>query len=149
VTRYLVDTDIISVTSPARALPRADLAAWMDSHSSDLFVSAVTIAELASGIAKVKREGARRRAAELSAWLQTLLHLYGDRVLTFDIATAEIAGALSDRARGRGQSPGFADIAIAATAQRHHLTLLTGNTRHFAPLGVPVVDPLQKLPDEK
>lgn len=117
----------------------------MDRHSPDLFLSAITIAEIADGIAKAKRRGARRKAAALSAWLGTLLHLYSDRVRAFDSPTAEIAGALADLARGRGHSPGFADIAIAATARRHELTILSRNARHFAPMDVSVVDPFQTL----
>ena len=122
---------------------------WMDTHSSDLFLSAVTIAEIADGIAKAKREGAKRKASDLSAWLRTVLHLYGDRVLPFDSATAEIAGALSDLARGRGHAPGFADIAIAATARRHHLTILSRNERHFAAMEVTVIDPFRRLPSDE
>jgi predicted nucleic acid-binding protein len=118
----------------------------MDLHSSDLFLSAVTIAEISDGIAKAKREGARRKAGNLSAWLRTLLHLYGDRVLPFDVSTAEIASVLADLARGRGHSPGFADIAIAATARRHELTVLSRNTRHFVPMDVAVTDPFQNFP---
>jgi len=149
VTRYLVDTNVISATAPTAAVKRAELAAWMDAHSANLFLSAVTIAEIADGIANAKREGAKRKAADLSAWLQTLLHLYADRVLPFDGATAEIAGALSDLARGRGHSPGFADIAIAATARQHDLTILSRNERDFAPMDVVVVDPLKALPTGK
>jgi hypothetical protein len=48
---------------------------------------------------------------------------------------------LSDRARGQGHAPGFSDIIIAATAQRHGLTILSRNIRHFTPLNVPVLDP--------
>jgi predicted nucleic acid-binding protein len=146
VTRYLVDTNIISATAPTAGLQRPELVAWMDAHSDELFLSAITIAEIADGIAKAKREGATRKAADLSAWLQTVLHLYGDRVLPFDGATAEIAGALSDLARGRGHAPGFADIAIAATARRHELTILSRNVRDFAPMDAAVVDSLQTLP---
>ena len=40
--------------------------------------------------------------------------------------------------------PGFADIAIAATAQRHGLIILSRNVRHFAPMDVGVVDPLHR-----
>jgi toxin FitB len=145
VTQYLVDTNVISSTAPTMAR-RPQLIEWMDSHSADLFLSAVTIAELADGIAKAKREGASRKAADLSAWLRTVLHLYGERVLPFDSATAEIAGALSDLARSRGQSPGFADIAIAATAHRHDLTILSRNARHFVPMDVTVWDPFRNLP---
>jgi predicted nucleic acid-binding protein len=143
--RYLIDTNIISATAPTMGR-RPELIAWMDSHSPDLFLSAVTVAEISDGIAKSKREGATRKAAGLSAWLRTVLHLYGERVLPFDSATAEIAGALSDLARSRGQSPGFADIAIAATARQHSLTILSRNTRHFTPMDVAVLDPVLRLP---
>jgi predicted nucleic acid-binding protein len=118
VTRYLADTNVISTTSPMAAPGRAALAERMDLYSADLFLSAVTIAEIADGVAKLKREGAKRKAADLAAWLRTVPHLYADRVLAFDSATAEIAGTLSDLAGGRGYSPGFADIAIAATARK-------------------------------
>ncbi len=144
-TRYLVDTNVLSATAPTTAVRRPELIEWMDSHSPDLFLSAITIAEIADGIAKAKREGTKRKASDLSAWLRIVLHLYGDRVLPFDSPT-EIAGALADLARGRGHSPGFADIAIAATARRHDLTILSRNERHFAPMDAVVVDPYQKLP---
>jgi predicted nucleic acid-binding protein len=142
---YLIDTNVISAAAPARPVP-ASLIEWMDANSAVLFLSAVTVAEIEDGIAKSQREGARRKSADLAAWLETVLHLYGDRVLAFDAATARIAGALSDRARGLGQSPGFADIIIAATAQRHGLTILSRNLRHFEPFGVSVVDPFKRLP---
>jgi predicted nucleic acid-binding protein len=95
VTRYLVDTNVISTTAPTTGVKRPELVEWMDSHSPNLFLSAVTIAEITEGIAKARREGAKRKAR-----------------------------ALADLARGRGHSPGFADIAIAATARRHDLTIL-------------------------
>jgi predicted nucleic acid-binding protein len=146
VTRYLVDTNVISASAPTAGVTRPELIEWMDAHSAALFVSAVTIAEIADGIAKARREGATRKAARLSAWLRALLHLYADRILPFDVPTAEIAGALSDLARGRGHSPGFADIAIAATARRHRLKILSRNERDFAPMDASVVDPFRMLP---
>jgi len=146
VTRYLVDTNVISAGAPSVIVPPAEPVEWVESQSTNLFLSVVTIAEVTEGIAKAKRKGARRKASDLSAWLQTLLHLYGERVLPFDTPTAEIAGILADLARGRGHSPGFADVVIAATARRHDLTVLTRNERHFAPLDIPVVDPFRKLP---
>lgn len=142
---YLIDTNVISETAPSRPAGSA-LVKWMDAHSAALFLSAVTVAELEDGIAKLRREGARRKSANLAAWLETVLHLYGDRVLAFDAAIAPIAGAISDRARGLGQAPGLADIIIAATAQHHGLTILSRNLRHIEPLGVAVIDPFSGLP---
>ncbi len=122
------------------------LVAWMDEHSAQLFLSAVTVAEIEDGIAKLRREGATQKSGALAAWLEAVLHLYGDRILAFDTATARIAGALSDRAREQGHAPGFADIMIAATARHHGLTILSRNLRHFAPLCVPALDPFAALP---
>jgi predicted nucleic acid-binding protein len=144
---YLVDTNVISARAPARP-PVTELASWMDAHSDELFLSVVTIAEIEDGIAKSRREGATRKATDLTAWLETLLHLYAARILPFGIDEARIAGALSDFARSQGQAPGFADIMIAATAQRHRLTILSRNLRHFSRLGVLVLDPFARLPQE-
>ena len=143
---YLVDTNVISVGAPSKAVSAAELLRWMDEHSTTLYLSAVTVAEIEDGIAKARRESARRKAADLAAWLETLLHLYGDRVLAFDVAAARVAGALSDLARSKGSAPGFADIVIGATAHVHGLTILTRNIRHFEPLGLSTINPFQALP---
>lgn len=145
--RYLVDTNVISTAAPTTVVKPVELIRWMDAHSSDLFLSAISVAEIADGISRVKRQGAQRKADDLSAWLETVLHLYGDRVLSFDGATARIAGALSDLARGRGRPTSLADVIIAATARQHGLIILTRNERHFAPMDAIVIDPFRQLPD--
>ena len=142
---YLVDTNVISAASPNRPASPA-LVEWMDVQSASLFLSVVTVAEIEDGIAKLRRQRATRRSRDLAQWLEAVLHLYGDRILGLDTATARIAGQLSDRARGQGHAPGFADIIIAATARQHALTILSRNARHFEPLGVPVLDPFAELP---
>ena len=117
----------------------------MEAHS-DRISSTVTAAEICGGIAKMRRTGSHARAASLEDWLELVLHLYADRVLPFDTAAARIAGALTDRARAAGHAPGYADIAIAATAVNRGLTVLTRNLRHFEPLAVAARDPLRGLP---
>ena len=143
---YLVDTNILSAGAPTKAVAAPGLAAWMDRNSAGLFLSVITVAEVEDGIAKSRRLGARRKAERLSEWLGTLLHLYSARVLPVDLETARRIGILADRARGQGQAPGLADLAIAATAQRHGCTILTRNMRHFGALGVPALDPVHALP---
>ena len=88
----------------------------------------------------------RFQGEALGDWLELVLHLYGERVLPFDVAAARLAGKLMDKARATGHSPGFADVAIAATAGSHSLTVLTRNLRHFVPLGIPATDPFARLP---
>ncbi|MBV9571707.1 MAG: PIN domain-containing protein [Alphaproteobacteria bacterium] len=143
---YLFDTDVISASAPARRSNPA-LLDWMHRNSEQLYLSAITVAEIEDGIAKARRQGASRKAQLLSQWLEVLLHLYSERVLPFDVAAARIAGGLSDMARSKGQSPGFPDIAIAAIAQANGLTVLTRNLKHFSVFGTPTHDPFRALPD--
>ena len=143
---YLVDTNVISALAPGRAERSATLVEWMDRNADDLFLSVVTVGEIARGIAKLERIRAVARAKRLREWWELTRHLHGGRLLPFDAAAAEIAGALGDRAEASGHTTGFADIAIAATAVQHDLTVLTRNLRHFEPLGVSAIDPIEMLP---
>ena len=144
---YLVDTNVLSMGAPGHRERSAALAGWLDARSDDLFLSTVTVAEIGDGIAKLRRTGSLVRADRLENWLDVVLHLYDDRVMPFDIPAARFAGLLMDRARATGQAPGFADLAIAATASVHDLAVLTRNVRHFAPLDIPAINPFDKLPD--
>lgn len=142
---YLLDTNILSASAPTRRDADAEaLAAWMRAQSDRLYLSAITIAEIEAGIARAVRIGASSKAPALRRWLAAVEHFYASRILPFGIAEARQAGTILDRARAH--DPGFEDIAIAATAAAHGLTVLTANERHFAPLGVPYVNPMKELP---
>ena len=117
----------------------------MERQSAHLYLSVVTIAEIEDGIARSRRTGAVRKADHLAAWLQTLLHLYAARVLPLTLGIARRHGQMSDFARGQGYTPGWADLAIAATAASHGYVVLTRNIRHFAQIGVPALDPFTSL----
>ena len=143
---YLVDTDILSTGVPDRREQSAALSEWMNTHSDFLFLSAITVAEICSGIARLRRTGATAKAERLDDWLELVLHLYDAQIIRFDVPSARQAGLLMDRERAAGRSPDFADIAIAATAAERNLTVLTRNLRHFRPLGVPAMNPLETLP---
>ena len=142
----LLDTNVLSVGAPGRRERSPGLIDWMDRHSDTLFLSAVTGAEVSGGIARMKRTGSASRAADLGDWLEVVLHLYGERVLQFDVSAARLAGELTDKARAAGHTAGFADVAIAATDGSRGLTILTRNLRHFVPLGIGAADPFETLP---
>ncbi len=141
---FLVDTNVISALAPSKRADAKDLAMWLDQASPHLFLSVITAADVAAGIAKAEREGASAKARSLGEWWQAVEHFYAEKVLPFDLRCAHLVGRLLDRARAH--RPGFEDIAIAATAQAHGLTVLTRNLRHFVPLGVSALDPFQGLP---
>ncbi len=140
-TGWLLDTNILSAFAPGKPAVGPTIAGWFNERSDELFLSAVTAAEIEAGISKARRTGSGRRADELHAWLERMLSFYADRVLPFDLPAARIAGALSDAALAEGRHPGLADVAIAAIARSRELVILTLNLRHFDPLGVETLNP--------
>jgi predicted nucleic acid-binding protein len=143
---YLVDTDVLSTRAPTKAVPQRDLRAWMERNSARLYLSVISIAEVEAGIGKSRRAGAMGKAVRLAEWLETVVHLYRDRIIPVDVAVARRAGALTDRARAGGHAPNLADLSIAATAEVYGYTVLTQNVRHFLPLGVRAIDPSTLVP---
>ncbi|MBB2971434.1 type II toxin-antitoxin system VapC family toxin [Mesorhizobium sp. RMAD-H1] len=142
---FLVDTNVISALAPSKRQSLDQLVKWLDQASDKLFLSVISAAEVKSGIAKAEREGATTKARQLTEWWECIEHLYAEKLLPFDLRCAHAAGHILDAARAH--QPGFEDIAIAATARTHNLTVLTRNLRHFQPLGVPAIDPFKALPD--
>ena len=141
---FLVDTNVISALAPSKHQTVEQLVDWLDQASVHLFLSVITAAEVQSGIAKAEREGATTKAQRLTEWWQSIEYLYAQKLLPFDLNCAHVAGQILDKARAH--QAGFEDIAIAATAKVHGLTILTRNMRHFEPLGVHAINPFVSLP---
>ena len=140
---WLLDTNIVSAFGPGkRPLPLKTIN-WFRDRTDLLYLSTVSAAEIEGGIAKLRRTGSTRRADDLRQWFDRILDGYADRLLSFDLAAARIAGGLGDAVRAEGRHPGFADIAIAAVAKSRELVILTLNLRHFDPLGVETLNPLR------
>jgi toxin FitB len=135
---FVLDTNVVSELRKAKA-GKADrnVAAWAAGVPADaLFVSAITILELETGVLLVQRRDPKQGAL-LRAWLdQHVLPAFSGRVLAVDTAVAQRCAALhvpdprSDR-----------DALIAATAMVHHMAVVTRNVADFAPTGVPLLNP--------
>jgi predicted nucleic acid-binding protein len=141
VTGWLFDTDVLSAFGPGKRPIPPSTAAWIRARTEALYLSTISAAEIEAGIAKLRRIGSGRRADHVRQWFDRILDDYADRLLSFDLAAARIAGMLGDAAQAAGRHPGFADVAIAATAKSRELVVLTVNRCHFEPLGVDVLDP--------
>jgi len=70
-------------------------------ENDNLFVSVVSIGEIAKGIALLKESKNKR---ELQAWLQALERYYADRVLPVDLETSHTWGELTRPRRERVRS---------------------------------------------
>ena len=104
----------------------------------DLFLSVLTLGEIAKGIALL---AAGRKKKALGTWLTGLESNFGDRILGIDTETARLWGELTARAQKAGEIIPAVDGLLAATALRHGLHVMTRNTRHFQASGALVLDP--------
>jgi predicted nucleic acid-binding protein len=138
--KVLLDTCVLSELRH----PKGDAAvrrAVEGFDSESLFVSVLSIGEIAKGIALLK-EGQHKRALE--TWLQTLERHYADRLLPVDLETSRIWGELTAAAQKTGRAVPGADGLIAATARQHGLHVMTRNTADFEPTGVLLLNPWSK-----
>ncbi|MFT3941043.1 type II toxin-antitoxin system VapC family toxin [Rhodopseudomonas sp.] len=131
---FLIDTVTLSALRKRQRNP--NVVAWFErQRTADLYLSVISIGEIERGIAR-QRAVDPDFAAALTAWLDRVLTVYGERIVPFDLRAARRWGALS-AALGNHS----ADLMIAATALEHGLTVVTRNVSDFAPTGVAVVNP--------
>jgi hypothetical protein len=104
----------------------------------DLFVSMISLGEIAKGVALLPGSAKRRR---LNDWLGGLESGYGERLLPVDRETGHIWGEITAGAQKRGDTLGASDGLVAATALRHGLHVMTRNVKDFEPANVLVINP--------
>ena len=133
---FLLDTLVLSELRKRQRNP--GVVTWIrQQRTSDLFLSVISIGEIERGIVLQARRD-KAFADTLARWLDTVLALYADRIIGFDLASSRRWGAMSATIGNDG-----ADLMIAATALEHGLTVVTRNVGHFAPTGVAVFDPFR------
>lgn len=134
---YLLDTNIVSELRRVR--PHGAVVQWINAiKDTDLKLSAMTIGQIQTGIEATRAQDAPK-ALELSRWLQEVIAGYD--VLAADAAVFRIWGRLMHRQ----PDTLIEDAIIAATAQVHGLTVVTRNTRDFAMLDVPCLNPFEPV----
>lgn len=146
--RFLLDTSVVSAFGPGKVAAGTSITRWIKTNADRLFISAVTVMEIESGIRQFARTGSTRRLLDLTNWLATLRVDFRDRILPFEETVAMTAGRLEAFAIGKGRHPGLSDIVIAATGDVHGMIILTRNLRHFEPLEVVCLDPFRQLPQD-
>ena len=133
---YLLDTNVLS--EARKRMPDAGVTAWLTAvASADLYLSAITVFEIELGIEKQRRDNPAF-AEELANWLGAVLGLYGERVLQLTTGIARRWGRLAAEAGHREL-----DLAIAATALEHGLSVVTRNVAHYERTGVAIVNPFE------
>lgn len=134
----ILDTNVLSALM--RTTPEHAVTAWLDSQpAQSIWITSISLFEARMGLSLLP---AGRRRQTLEAAFDRLLdeELEG-RVLDFDAPAANEAGVLAAARRRAGRPVEMRDTQIAGIALARRATIATRNTRHFADLKVPVVDP--------
>lgn len=133
----LLDTNVISELRKPPSRVDSAVRDWASAIEPwQTFISVVTIFELERGVQEKTRKD-RAQGRRLRTWLDNeILPRWDGRVLSVDVAVAQIAAGLFIP-----DPRPWADALIAATALHHGLTVATRNTPDFQPLGVSIVNP--------
>jgi len=135
---YLLDTNVVSELRKAKA-GKADrnVVAWAKTVSAgDLFISAITVLELETGVLAIEHRDTTQ-GTPLRAWMEGhVLPAFAGRILPVDTAIAQRCALLHVPNRCAER-----DALIAATALVHGMTVVTRNTADFEATGAPLLNP--------
>lgn len=134
----ILDTNVVSEL--VRPVPEPAVVAWVDAQpASDVFVTAVTAAEMVYGVARLP-PGRRRTHLAEKVELMVKVRL-ARRVRAFDVVAAGHYGAIVARREASGRPISMADAQIAAICRSDGAVLATRNVADFADVGIEIVNP--------
>ena len=133
--RYLLDTNVISELRKTR--PHGAVVAWLEAlRVEQIFLSAVTMGELQTGVELTRRQDPAK-AHELELWLS-----YVESAFAFVPVDAACFREWSRLMAGKSIAL-EGDAVIAATARVHGFTVATRDEKDFRHLGVEIVNPFK------
>ena len=134
----VLDTNVVSEVIKPR--PAETVMRWFASQpAAELFVTAITEAELLYGIA-IMASGRRREQVERAVTTMFADRLT-DRILPFDSAAAREFATIVAVRRKSGKPIDDFDAQIAAIARSRGAGVATRNVADFADCGIDVLDP--------
>ena len=134
----VIDTNVVSEL--LRPVPTPRVADWLAGQAEwDVFVSAVTEAELRYGVA-IMPTGRRRN--DLATTIEEILgETFAGRILSFDSSAAKAYAIIAAERRAAGRPIEPADCQIAAIARSLAASVATRDAGGFEGCGIDVIDP--------
>ena len=134
----LLDTNVLSELMKAKPAP--EVVAWIDQQpAGQLYISAITVAEILYGIARLPDGKRKTSFADLARLMFD--EDFAGRILPFDTEAASRYASLVATSEAQGRVADMADAQIAAIAALYDAPVATRNVRHFDHLGVRVINP--------
>lgn len=135
----VLDTNVVSELM--RPEPAPAVLAWMQRSSGNvLYTTAVTIAEIRYGIARLP-EGRRRQSLQQAA--DEVFAAFPRQILPFDLASARAYADIVASREERGNPISGFDAQIAAICRSQAAALATRNTKDFVDTGISLLNPWQ------
>ncbi|PWK31825.1 type II toxin-antitoxin system VapC family toxin [Pseudomonas sp. OV226] len=134
----VLDTNVLSEFM--RVEPEPAVLDWVDAlPAMDLAISAITVAEILHGIARLPF-GKRKQKLESHA-MAMFEEDFAGRILPFDAHAAVEYATLVAGAEAKGRAVSMADAQIAAICRSHGASIATRNIRDFEFSGIEVINP--------
>ena len=134
-TRYLLDTNVISELRKSR--PHGAVVAWLETlRAEQIFLSAVTMGELQTGVELTRRQDPTK-AREIESWLTSV-------EMSFAFVPMDPA-CFREWSRLMAGKPDALreDAMIAATARVHGFEVATRDEKDFKQFGVEIFNPFK------
>lgn len=132
-TKFLVDTNVLSEL--VRKRPNPGVLTWAQ-EVRKVAISVASVEEVCFGLSW-------KPNSRLQLWFEGFLETNCE-ILPVTASIAKRAGEMRGQLQARGQTRSSTDMIIAATAQEHHLTLVTRNVRDFEDCGITILDPFRE-----
>jgi predicted nucleic acid-binding protein len=135
----ILDTNILS--EPMKRKPNETVVSWLDAQpAGELYVTAITIAELMYGLARMPAGQKRNHVSE--AIIKTLETDFSHRILPFDQNAAINYAYIVAKRDAMGLPITMADAQIAAICMNYpYARFVTRNTKDFLCLDLLIVNP--------
>ncbi|ARS52982.1 type II toxin-antitoxin system VapC family toxin [Kushneria konosiri] len=136
----VLDTNVLSELM--RPTPNDNVVRWLDGQTSEqVFVTAITVAEILHSIARLPAGARRQRLGNIAAAM--FEEDLAGRILSFDADSAVVYSQCVATRENSGRPISMADAQIAAICLQHQAALATRNLKDFEGLSMTLHDPWQ------
>jgi predicted nucleic acid-binding protein len=134
----ILDTNIVSELM--RIQPNSQVIKWLDQlNALDVFITSVTIAEIAYGIEVLPDSSKKNKLKFL--FENAITKAFKQRICFFDEKAATLYGTLMGHRKNLGKPMSIPDGQIASITQVHQAFLATRNVKDFEYLDIKIINP--------